>query len=180
MRLGALFTAFAGFYSWLGIIYKLLICCKRCTFVKWPLICANEIYWTVFKFKACIWSKLTFLSRFCLLTLFLYRSRLLFINWNNSNSGKYQVFWMWPWVAAQAMRWPGVSKVLGLIPLTSLLICWEYLHVQVALRGYCSVKSGGSASRLDVSDAIVRSWLWSTATGSCPFGYFSSITANSW
>ena len=29
-----------------------------------------------------------------------------------------------------------------------------------------------------VSDAIVRSWLWSTVTGSSPLGYFSSITAS--
>ena len=30
-----------------------------------------------------------------------------------------------------------------------------------------------------VSDAIVRSWQWSTATGSSQLGYFSSITASS-
>ena len=31
-----------------------------------------------------------------------------------------------------------------------------------------------------VTDAIVRSWLWSTATRSSTLGYFSSITESSW
>ena len=49
-----------------------------------------------------------------------------------------------------------------------------YMHCAlVALRGHCPVngQSIGSA----VSDAIVRSWLWSTATGSYPLGYLGSI-----
>ena len=48
----------------------------------------------------------------------------------------------------------------------------------------CSWTSGGTAllklgyngqSIGSVSDAIARRWLWSTAKGSSPFGYFSSI-----
>ena len=54
--------------------------------------------------------------------------------------------------------------------------------VQVELKGYYTVKSGGNGQSIGstVTDAIVQSWLWATATGSCPLGYFSSITASSW
>ena len=51
----------------------------------------------------------------------------------------------------------------------------------VALRGYCPVKGGGNGQLIKstVSDAIVRSWLWSTATGSRPLGYLDNITISS-
>ena len=34
----------------------------------------------------------------------------------------------------------------------------------------------GQSIGCTISNAIVRSWLWSTATRSCTLGYFSSIT----
>ena len=41
-------------------------------------------------------------------------------------------------------------------------------------QGVLPMSVGGATSQLDlVSDAIVRSWLWSTATRSSPLGYFS-------
>ena len=43
------------------------------------------------------------------------------------------------------------------------------------LRGYCPWGWGCDKSiGFTVSDAIVRSWLWSTATRSSPLGYFSN------
>ena len=53
--------------------------------------------------------------------------------------------------------------------------------VLVVLRGYCPVKAGGNGQSVGstVSDAIVRSWLWSTATGSHPLGYLGNITTSS-
>ena len=41
-------------------------------------------------------------------------------------------------------------------------------------------KGGGNCQSIGstASYVIVRSWLWSTETGSCPLGYFSSITAS--
>ena len=53
---------------------------------------------------------------------------------------------------------------------------------QVAIRRYCSVKSGGNGQLIGstVSHSIVRSWPWSTATGSRPLGYLGNITASSW
>ena len=52
----------------------------------------------------------------------------------------------------------------------------------VELRGYCPVYGWGNGQSIgsSVSDAIVRSWLWSTSTESSPLGFFSSITASSW
>ena len=38
----------------------------------------------------------------------------------------------------------------------------------------------GQSSESTASDAIDRSWLWSTATWNCQLGYFSSITASNW
>ena len=57
------------------------------------------------------------------------------------------------------MRWPSVPRAPGSKPLTTLLICSSHLHVQVALRVYCPVKSGGNLQSIGsvVSDAIVRS-----------------------
>ena len=51
----------------------------------------------------------------------------------------------------------------------------------VALRGYCPVKGGGNGQSIGstVSDSIVHSWLWSTATESCLLGYFGNITTSS-
>ena len=53
--------------------------------------------------------------------------------------------------------------------------------MQVALGKCCPVKYGGNVKSIEsiVSDAIFRSWLKSTKTGSCPFSNFSSITASS-
>ena len=75
-----------------------------------------------------------------------------------------------------------VPKLLGSIPLTTLMICSPQLYVQVAIKGFSPVKGGDNYQSIvsTVSDAIVRSWLWSTATGNCPLGYFSIITASSW
>ena len=43
-------------------------------------------------------------------------------------------------------------------------------------RGYCQKGWGCDQSiRSTVSDAMVRSWLWSTATRSSPLGYFSKL-----
>ena len=39
---------------------------------------------------------------------------------------------------------------------------------------WVQVGSNGQSIGSTVSDAIVSSWLWSTATRSCPLGYFSS------
>ena len=49
------------------------------------------------------------------------------------------------------------------------------------LREYCHVTGGSNGQSIGstVSDAVVRSWLWSTAPGSSPLGYVSSITASS-
>ena len=79
------------------------------------------------------------------------------------------------------MRWPSVPKVPGSNPPTTLLICSAQLPVQVALMRYCPVKGGGNGQTIEstVSGAIVRSWLWSTLTRSCPLGYFRSVAARS-
>ena len=55
------------------------------------------------------------------------------------------------------------------------------LHVQVALMGYCTVKGEGNCLSIGstVSEAIIGTWQWSTATGSSQWGRFSSITASS-
>ena len=53
-------------------------------------------------------------------------------------------------------------------------------YAQVVLRGYCSVKGGGNCRSINItiSEAILRSWLWSTATGSCLLGNFGNITVS--
>ena len=43
-----------------------------------------------------------------------------------------------------------------------------------------TVGGKGQSIGYTVSDAIVRGWLWSTATRSCSLGYFSGITESSW
>ena len=51
----------------------------------------------------------------------------------------------------------------------------------VEFRGYCPMQGGGNGQsiRSAVSGAIVRSWLWSTANRSSPFGNFGIITTSS-
>ena len=85
-----------------------------------------------------------------------------------------------PWVAAQSVRWPGVPKVAR----SHLSQCSKSCDFQPALNcairgaqgvlpcvGWGCDQSIGST----VSGAIVRSWLWSTATRSSPLGYFSKL-----
>ena len=74
-----------------------------------------------------------------------------------------------------------VQKSRDRIRRITLLICNSHLNVQVALAEYCPVKGGGNGQSIGstVTDAIGRSWLLFTATGSCQLGYFSGVTANS-
>ena len=63
---------------------------------------------------------------------------------------------------------------------TVLRFEWVDLHCTVQyvdLMGYCSVYGGDCDQSIGsaVSDAIVRSLLWSTATRSSPLGYFSKF-----
>ena len=52
--------------------------------------------------------------------------------------------------------------------------------VTFASGAWCNGGEVNSQSiRSTVSDAIVRSWLWSIATESCQLGYFSSIASSS-
>ena len=86
-----------------------------------------------------------------------------------------------PWVAAWAMRWPCILKVPDSRPAdcTRFVVLISTMH-EVVLRVSCPVVWGvGQLIGYSDSVAIVRSLLWSTATGSCPLGYFSSITASS-
>ena len=62
------------------------------------------------------------------------------------------------------------------IPLTTLLIYSVQCLGGAMLK---RVGSNGQSMGSIVSDAIVCSLLWSTASESCPFGYFSNITASS-
>ena len=87
--------------------------------------------------------------------------------------------------AAQAVRWSGIPKVAR----SRLTQCSKSCDLQpsphsrvqyVEFREYCPVYGGSATSQLDlVSDVIVRSWLWLTATRSSPLCYFSKITASS-
>ena len=84
------------------------------------------------------------------------------------------------WVAAQAVRGLAFrrSHVRGSLSAASLVICSPHCSVQnVALIGYCTVFCGGCDQSIGstVSDAIVRSWLWSTATRSSPLGHISKL-----
>ena len=94
-----------------------------------------------------------------------------------------------PWVAAQAVRSSGIPKVAR----SRLTQCSKSCDLQpsphcsvqyVELRGYCPVYGEGCDQSIGstVSDAIVRSWLWLTATKSSPFGYFSKLlqVADNW
>ena len=88
-----------------------------------------------------------------------------------------QVFDLIHWVAAQAVRWSGIPKVAR----SRLAQCSKSCDLQphcsvqyVELRGYCPVLGGGRDQSIGstVSDGIVHSWLWLTATRSSPLGYF--------
>ena len=72
-------------------------------------------------------------------------------------------------VASQAVRLPGIPKVAR----SRLTECSKSCDLQphcivqyVKLREYCPVQGEGCDQSIGstVSDAIVRSWLWSTAT----------------
>ena len=74
------------------------------------------------------------------------------------------------------------SHVRSSLSAVSLVICSPariaVCTVQyVELRGYCPVQGGGCNQLIGstVSDDIVRSWLWLTATRSSPSGYFSKL-----
>ena len=76
----------------------------------------------------------------------------------------------------------GRSYVRASIVAASLAICSPHLRRAIlgaqggtALPWPCNGQAIGST----VSDAIVRSWLWSTAIGSSTLVYFSSITTSS-
>ena len=73
---------------------------------------------------------------------------------------------------------PRMLKVARSTPGTCCtdLYCWRWSQGLLLMR----VGINGHSIRSTISDAIVRSWLWSTATRSCPLCYFSSITATSW
>ena len=68
------------------------------------------------------------------------------------------------------------------IPVITLSICRGHLHRARALRGYCMPWKGWGVtachSDLPFLTPLPRRWLWSTATRSCPLGYFSSITSS--
>ena len=76
------------------------------------------------------------------------------------------------------MRLPRTLKVAASIPGRGCtdLYCARGAHEKLRMR----VGDYGQSIGSTVSDAIVRSWLWSTTTRVCPFGYLSSITASSW
>ena len=61
----------------------------------------------------------------------------------------------------------------------TIVICDPHLHYAGGAHGVLPCKGGVNDQSIGsiVSDSIVRSWLWSTATGSCQLGYFGSITA---
>ena len=68
------------------------------------------------------------------------------------------------------------SHVRGSLGAVSLVICRQHSTVQyVELWGYYPVYGGGYDQSIGstVCDAIVHSWLWSTASRSSPLGYFS-------
>ena len=78
-------------------------------------------------------------------------------------------------MAAQVVRW-------SFIPVESRW-CNKFCDLLAALTPCNTWSSGGTAREgggcnqsigSTISDAIVRSWLWSTATRSSPLGYFSN------
>ena len=73
--------------------------------------------------------------------------------------------------------------VAGSLPSEEASFCDLYCTFAYAsgAQGYCPIKDGGNGQSIGstVSNAIIRSWLWSTVTESCPLGSFSSITASS-
>ena len=77
-------------------------------------------------------------------------------------------------VVASHVKISGSSP--GLTERDLYVLCTSCAHGVLPCKG-----RGVTASQLDlpVSDAIIRSWLWSTATGSCPLGYLGNITTSS-
>ena len=80
-----------------------------------------------------------------------------------------------PWVAAQEVRWPGIPEG----ECSRLGCCSMSCDLSDAFTLYNTWSSGGTAHEgggcdqsngSTVSDAIVSSWLWSTATKSYPLG----------
>ena len=103
--------------------------------------------------------------------------------WHYADTKQYSLFFI-PWVAASSLAWHSnghefASQLLHQILRFVSHICtcntWN--------SGYCPVyRVDGNCQSIGstVSDAIVRSWLWWTATMNSSLGYFSSITASSW
>ena len=86
-----------------------------------------------------------------------------------------------PWVAAQAVRLSGIpnvarsrlsqcSKSCDLQPSPHCSVQYVELGVLPCVGWGCDQSFGST-----VFDAIVRSWLWLTATRSSPLGYFSKL-----
>ena len=89
-----------------------------------------------------------------------------------------------PSVVTLAVRWPSIPKVALSRPTGCSKSCdlWPALPPckwSSGCTALCRVEGNDQSIGSTVSAVIVRSLLWSTATGSSPFGYFSSITASS-
>ena len=82
------------------------------------------------------------------------------------------------WVAAQVVRW----SVIPVDERSSPGWCNKSCNLSAALTSCNTLSSGGTAQECGMCDqsigstvdAIVRIWLWSTATRSSPLGYFSN------
>lgn len=63
---------------------------------------------------------------------------------------------------------PSVHKLPGSLPGYGTLICGAAFAMRKTLRKYCHVNGGDTTESIgsSVSDAFIRSRLWSTATGS--------------
>ena len=74
-----------------------------------------------------------------------------------------------PWVAAEAVHWPGIPIVACRVSVASASLVIYDPHLRSKIRGAqvvlpcvgCGVTAIGSIT----SDTFVRRWLWSTATG---------------
>ena len=77
--------------------------------------------------------------------------------------------------------WPySVPKVTRSRPTDYAFDLWPACPCNWWSGGITLWRMGGNSQSIGptVSDAIVRSWLCATTTGSCPLGYFSSIAAS--